>query len=84
MAVVTIYSLFADDIQYLAFTKSAGKNYIIIIENIDYVFNALNITAFSLFVIELILSSIAKEEYFLSFYFWLDLVSTLSMITDIS
>lgn len=35
------------------------------------------------FLIELILSSIAKEGYFLGFYFWLDLVATLSLITDI-
>ena len=35
------------------------------------------------FAIELIIASIAKDEYFLGFYFWLDLVATLSLITDI-
>jgi len=35
------------------------------------------------FLLELILSSIAKEGYFLGFYFWLDLVATVSLITDI-
>lgn len=84
MAIVTVYSLFADDIQYLAFTKSAGKIISLFLKNIDNVFNSLNIAAFSLFVLELIISSISKEEYFMSFYFWLDLVSTASMITDIS
>lgn len=34
-------------------------------------------------MIELILGSIAKEDYFLGFYFWLDLVSTVSLIFDI-
>jgi hypothetical protein len=29
------------------------------------------------------LASIAKEDYFLSFFFWLDLVSTVSMLPDI-
>ena len=36
-----------------------------------------------LFFIEIVLSSIAKEDYFNSFYFWLDLISTVSLITDI-
>ena len=35
------------------------------------------------FFIELILSSIAKENYFLGFYFWLDFVASVSLITDI-
>jgi len=35
------------------------------------------------FFIELFLSSIAKEGYFLGFYFWLDLIASLSLITDI-
>lgn len=36
-----------------------------------------------MFLLEIILTSIAKENYFLSFFFWLDIVSTLSMIPDI-
>lgn len=34
-------------------------------------------------MIELILASISKDDYFLSFYFWLDLISTVSLIFDI-
>lgn len=34
-------------------------------------------------MIELILASIGKEGYANSFFFWLDLVSTLSLVTDI-
>jgi len=30
-----------------------------------------------------VLNSIAREDYFLGFFFWLDLVSTISLITDI-
>lgn len=37
----------------------------------------------ALFAIELVLTSIAKPDYFNSFYFWLDVVSTLSLLTDI-
>jgi hypothetical protein len=36
-----------------------------------------------MFTLEIILASVAKEEYFLTFFFWLDVVSTLSMLTDI-
>jgi len=72
MTIVTIYALFGDDVRALAFTKTADK-----------VFYGLTITAMSLFLIEIIFASIAKEGYFNSFYFWLDLVATLSLIFDI-
>ena len=36
-----------------------------------------------MFTIEIILASISKEDYFGGFYFWLDLISTVSLITDI-
>lgn len=38
----------------------------------------------TLFMLEIVIASIAKEDYFLGFYFWLDLVATLSLIFDIS
>jgi hypothetical protein len=36
-----------------------------------------------LFLAEIILASISKEVYFLTFFFWLDFVSTVSMIPDV-
>jgi hypothetical protein len=72
MTVTTIYSLFGDDVRTLAFNVNA-----------DDVFNVLTSIAFALFAIEIIFASFAKDEYFLGFYFWLDLISTLSLITDI-
>jgi len=48
----------------------------------DY-FNGFTVFSITLFLIEIIISSIVKEKYFLGFYFWLDLISTVSMITDI-
>lgn len=36
-----------------------------------------------LFFLELIIASIVNEDYFLGFYFWLDLISTVSLIFDI-
>jgi hypothetical protein len=34
-------------------------------------------------LVELIASSIAKPDYIFGFYFWLDLVATVSLIPDI-
>jgi hypothetical protein len=36
-----------------------------------------------LFAVEIVLASIAKDDYFLGFYFWLDLVATISLFADI-
>lgn len=72
MLVVTIYALIGDDIRILAFNKDH-----------DDVFLWLNVVAFSLFMIELTFSSIGVKDYFGSFFFWLDLLSTLSIVTDI-
>ena len=38
-----------------------------------------------MFILEILISSFAKkEEYLFSFYFWLDFISTVSLILDIS
>ena len=37
----------------------------------------------ALFAIEIIIASLVKDDYFMSFYFWLDLISTVSLIFDI-
>lgn len=72
MFLVTIYALIGDDIRLLAFDKDA-----------DDVFMWLNIITLSLFTIELVLSSIGVKGYLGSFFFWLDFLSTISIITDI-
>lgn len=72
MTLVTVYALFSDDVRMLWFKKTA-----------DNVFNTLTTISLFSFSVELILSCIAKEGYFLGFYFWLDLVSTCSLIMDI-
>lgn len=72
MAIITIYSLFADDIRQLAFTRAA-----------DPVFWSLTCLCFFFFTLEIILSSIALDDYFLSFYFFLDIIATASLIFDI-
>lgn len=72
MTIVTIYALFSDDIRMLWFTKSA-----------DNIFYSLTTASMFSFMVEVVLSSYAKQDYFLGFYFWLDLFSTLSLIMDI-
>ena len=72
MATLTIYILFADDIKNLATSKSA-----------DNAFSSICVTLMALFFIELVISAIAVEDYFLGFYFWLDFVSLVSMLLDV-
>ena len=49
----------------------------------DDTFNGLTTAAFFFFTLEILLACISKDDYFLGFYFWLDIVSTVSLITDI-
>jgi hypothetical protein len=72
MTLLTVYALFGDDIRVLAFAKSA-----------DDIFFGLSVVALFSFLMELLLSCAAKPDYFNSFYFWLDLVATVSLIPDI-
>ena len=72
MTLITIYALLGDDIRLLFFSKEADDGFL-----------ALTITAMGMFFIELVLASIGKPEYFNSFFFWLDALSTVSIITDI-
>ena len=46
-------------------------------------FWSLTVIALFLFALELTMASFAQKGYFLGFYFWLDLVATVSLITDI-
>ena len=72
MSIFTVFVLFITDIQ-AAFLR----------KNVDYGLNVIQCILFVLFGIEIVLASIGKPEYLLSFFFWLDLIATLSMIEDI-
>ena len=72
MSIFTVFALFATDIQ----SAFLGLQ-------VDTAFNIIEIILLVLFLAELILSTIAKEGYLFSFFFWLDLISTASMIQDI-
>ena len=69
---ITLYALFGDDIRMLSFTKAADSGF--------YILTAI---CMFFFMLEIVLCSIAREGYFLGFYFWLDLIATLSLLLDI-
>ena len=72
MTILTIYALFGDDLRMLAFTKK-----------VDDRFNSISILCLFFFALELILGTLCKQEYVLSFYFWLDFIAMVSLIPDI-
>lgn len=72
MTIITLYALFADDIRILACPWY-----------LDEVFYGLTIFAFVCFAFELILACLAQDNYLCGFYFWLDFVATISLISDI-
>ena len=72
MACITIYALFFDDIRLLA----VAKEY-------DPIFFSLSTLAFLLFATELLLSCAGVPGYTCGFFFWLDLLATMSVISDI-
>jgi hypothetical protein len=72
MTIITLYALFASDVMYLTCPKSA-----------DEIFYGITTAVFSMFLIEIVLSCLAIDGYLFGFYFWLDLIATLSLISDI-
>ena len=72
MMAVTIYALFFDDIRIMLLPPSA-----------DLTCDWVTLFCIALYGGELILACIAIDGYFLSFFFWLDLVAALSMVPDV-
>ena len=68
-----LYALFSDDLKLAFFPKEA-----------DPVFNVLTCLALVLFSIEIMLNALCQDNYFNSFYFWLDVVSTITLVADIT
>ena len=72
MVLITIYALFAGDIVQLTCPKS-----------VDEIFWGITTGVFSMFLFELIISALSLDGYLFGFYFWLDLIATLSLVSDI-
>lgn len=73
MSILTIYTIFAIDIDKAFFNVTASTY-----------FSSIHCVAIGLFVMEILLLSIVKRDtYFLKFYFWIDCFSTLTMFLEI-
>lgn len=73
MLLITVFALFADDFRLTVTNKSSDDG-----------FSAAMIVCLILFTTEIILACISKPEYRFSFFFWLDVLSTVSLIFDIN
>ncbi len=69
---LTLYALFGDDIRVMTTRKNA-----------DIGFDIVTIIALIAFTFEIIFSVLARPGYNFSFFFWLDVISTVSLILDI-
>jgi hypothetical protein len=72
MSLITVWVLFGENIRLLAASKSQDEG-----------FFASYLVCLVMFILELILFSLFMEDYKFSFFFWLDLVATLSLLPDI-
>ena len=70
---ITIFALFGDDIKVLFFKKNA-----------DLIFDALILVSMSFYFTKIIASIFARDHYMFSFFFFLDIISSMSLILDIS
>ena len=72
ITIITVLVLFGDDFRIWLLPRSYDMG-------VDCVL----LTCFLMFLLELILSCIGKPEYPWSFFFWLDIISLISMIFDV-
>jgi hypothetical protein len=73
MACVTIYALFGDEGR-MGFTNKAT----------DFYFDISLAVSTVLFALEILVNSCVVDDFKYSFFFWLDIVATLSILPDIS
>jgi class 3 adenylate cyclase len=69
---LTIWALIGEDIKLMTTSK-----------DLDDTFMIITFVMMGIFTAEIVMASLAKDDYYLSFFFWLDIISTLSLILDI-
>jgi len=72
ITIITIYALFGDDSRVLFFNRP-----------FDIYFDVITLIALFAFTFEITISVYAVKGYLFSFFFWLDVISTLSLILDL-
>merc|ERR1712194_45142 len=70
---LTVYALIGTDVQMMATTKSA-----------DMTFDIITIVCIVVFAVEIVLSSVGKDDYIFGFFFVLDIASTITLFLDLS
>eukprot|EP00440_Ansanella_granifera_P046420 gb/GFBE01050273.1/.p1 GENE.gb/GFBE01050273.1/~~gb/GFBE01050273.1/.p1 ORF type:complete len:1006 (+),score=225.91 gb/GFBE01050273.1/:1-3018(+) len=70
---LTFWALLGDDLRILTTDKPA-----------DQWFNIVTIVCLFFFTVEVVLSSLCKQDYFLGFFFSLDCISTASLVLDLT
>lgn len=71
--ILTIYTLIGDDVKSITTQHPA-----------DEYFNFVTLFCMLVFSIEIVLSCFGKDDYFLGFFFFLDIISTVTMFTDLT
>ena len=71
VTLITIYALFIDDVRVLSLDIRQ-----------DAIIYATIIFVMVVYLIDIIISSIAKNDYLFSFFFWADILSFLSLLPD--
>ena len=72
MSLMTFYALFFDDLRVWVLSSQ-----------MDNIFYSLSLLAMLAFGFELFIFSYCKTGYYLGFYFWLDMLATVTLITDV-
>jgi hypothetical protein len=72
MTILTFMVLYADDVRMLALKKESDDGYFYFM-----------LVCFFIFLTEIIILSIVREGYILSFFFFMDLLSTFSTVMEI-
>lgn len=73
ITVLTIYALFGDDIRLLFTSKPS-----------DFIFDVITVACMCIFSLEIIVCCVGKAEYLFGFFFWLDIMSTMTLLLDVT
>lgn len=73
MTVLTLFVLVGDDIRLACFERPQ-----------DHYFNWITVVSLCFFMLEILVSSLCREDYFLGFWFLADLFASVSLIFDIT
>ena len=72
MSILTIYSIFAIDIDKGFFNHDASV-----------IFSSVHVFSMLIFATEIFVASIVEKDYRFQFYFWIDIFSTLMMVLEL-